>query len=102
MVVVIMNICYFAYPAFEQLINEVERNHNIEIKLTMSIATNSIQCYDLDNKAIIGEFRIHKGLEEHSLTRIALRNFFQVFDEFRGKDLDYVENKTHQKIYTTK
>ena len=95
-----MNICYFAYPAFEQLINEVERNHDIEVKLTMSIAANSIQCYDLDHQAIIGEIRIHKGLEEHSLTRIALRNFFQVFDEFREKDLDYVENKTHQKIYS--
>ena len=95
-----MNICYFAYPAFGQLINEVERNRDIEVKLTMSIAASSIQCYDIDNKAIIGEFRIHKGLEEHSLTRIALRNFFQVFDELKEKHLDYVENKTHQKIYS--
>ena len=29
---------------------------------------------------------------------IALRNFFQVFDEFREKKLDYAKNKTHQNI----
>lgn len=95
-----MNICYFTYPAFEQMINEVERNKDIEVKLTMSILANLIQCYDINNRAIIGEFKIHKGLEEHSLTRIALRNFFQVFDEFKEKELDYKDNKTHQKIYS--
>ena len=97
-----MNICYFAYPAFEQLINEVERNHDIEVKLTMSIAANSIQCYDLDHQVIVGEFRIHKGLEEYNLTRIALRNFFQSFDEFKLKDLVFTQNKTHQNIYLVK
>lgn len=100
MVVVTMNICYFAYPAFEPLIDEVARDSSIEIKYTMSIPANSIQCYDLDNKAIIGEFRLHKGLEGQYFTLLMLKKFFQSFDEFKLKDLVFTQNKTHQKIYS--
>lgn len=95
-----MNICYFAYPAFEPLIENAERDCSIEVKYTMSIAVNSIQCYDLDNKAIIGEFRLHKGLEGQYFTLLMLKKFFQSFDEFKLKNLVFMQNKTHQKIYS--